>query len=149
MIVGKKDGSTAHHALIAGQTGAGKSTLLHTIIMSTLLNYSPEEVQMYLVDFKEGVEFKTYTRFNLPSLRVVAIDSEREFGLNILKELCRELERRADMFSRRGYEEISDYRKATGEKIPKILMIFDEVQELFRESGKSDSIIPECLACPR
>lgn len=77
MIVGKTDGSTAHHALIAGQTGAGKSTLLHTIIMSTLLNYSPDEAQLYLVDFKEGVEFKTYSKLNLPSIRVVAIDCER------------------------------------------------------------------------
>lgn len=145
MIVGKTNGSTAHHALIAGQTGAGKSTLLHTMIMSTLINYSPDEVQMYLVDFKEGVEFKPYTKYRLPSIKCIAIDSEREFGLNILKELTRELERRADLFSRAGYEEISDFRKATGEKIPKIIMIFDEVQELFRETSTDDYIANECM----
>ncbi|MEG2018577.1 MAG: FtsK/SpoIIIE domain-containing protein, partial [Clostridium sp.] len=147
MTLGKTDGSTEHHALIAGQTGAGKSTLLHTIIMSTLLNYSPNEVQMYLVDFKEGVEFKSYTKYNLPSIKVIAIDSEREFGLNILKELCHELEVRADMFSRNGYEEISDYRKGTKNKVPKIMLIFDEVQELFRDRGNSDNITKECLQC--
>ncbi len=147
MVLGKRDGSTEHHALIAGQTGAGKSTLLHTIIMSILLNYSPEEVQLYLVDFKEGVEFKPYTQYNLPALRVVAIDSEREFGLNILKELCKELERRADMFSRDKVEEISDYRRGTKNKIPKIVLIFDEIQELFRERGESDSISKDSLDC--
>ena len=142
--VGKTGGSTAHHALIAGQTGAGKSTLLHTIIMSTLLNYSPDEVQMYLVDFKEGVEFKTYSKLNLPSIRVVAIDCEREFGLNILKELQKEMKRRYDMFKREAdREEISDYRKITGKKIPKLLVIFDEVQELFRASA-NDDITKEC-----
>ena len=145
MTLGKRDGSTEHHALIAGQTGAGKSTLLHTIIMSTLLNYSPEEVNLYLVDFKEGIEFKTYTNFNLPALRVIAIDSEREFGLNILKELCRILEDRADTFSRAKCEEISDYRKKTNIKVPKIVLIFDEIQELFRDRGAADTIAKECL----
>lgn len=144
MIVGKTDGSTAHHALIAGQTGAGKSTLLHTIIMSTLLNYSPDEAQLYLVDFKEGVEFKTYSKLNLPSIRVVAIDCEREFGLNILKELQKEMKRRYDLFKREAdREEISDYREVTGNKIPKILVVFDEVQELFR-GASDDSISKEC-----
>lgn len=144
MIVGKTDGSTSHHALIAGQTGAGKSTLLHTIIMSTLLNYSPEEAQLYLVDFKEGVEFKTYSKLNLPSIRVVAIDCEREFGLNILKELEKEMKRRYDLFKREAdREEISDYRRITGKKIPKILVVFDEVQELFR-GASGDSISKEC-----
>ena len=144
MIVGKTDGSTAHHALIAGQTGSGKSTLLHTIIMSTLLNYSPDEAQLYLVDFKEGVEFKTYSKLNLPSIRVVAIDCEREFGLNILKELQKEMKRRYDLFKREAdREEISDYRKVTGKKIPKILVVFDEVQELFR-GAFDDSISKEC-----
>lgn len=144
MIVGKTDGSTAHHALIAGQTGAGKSTLLHTIIMSTLLNYSPDEAQLYLVDFKEGVEFKTYSKLNLPSIRVVAIDCEREFGLNILKELQKEMKRRYNLFKREAdREEISDYRKVTGKKIPKILVVFDEVQELFR-GASDDSISKDC-----
>lgn len=144
MIVGKTDGSTAHHALIAGQTGAGKSTLLHTVIMSTLLNYSPDEAQLYLVDFKEGVEFKTYSKLNLPSVRVVAIDCEREFGLNILKELQKEMKRRYDLFKREAdREEISDYRKVTGKKIPKILVVFDEVQELFR-GASDDGISKDC-----
>lgn len=144
MTVGKTDGSTTHHALIAGQTGAGKSTLLHTIIMGTLLNYSPDEAQLYLVDFKEGVEFKTYSKLNLPSIRVVAIDCEREFGLNILKELQKEMKRRYDLFKREAdREEISDYRKVTGKKIPKILVVFDEVQELFR-GASDDSISKDC-----
>jgi len=149
MVLGRSGGSTEHHVLIAGQTGAGKSTLLHTMIMSTMINYSPDEVQMYLVDFKEGVGFKPYTRYRLPSLRVVAIDSEREFGLNILKELCSELETRADMFSRKGVEDINDYSALPDidTKVPKLLLIFDEVQELFRSGPESDGISSECLSC--
>lgn len=148
MVLGRGGGSTEHHALIAGQTGAGKSTLLHTLIMSTLISYSPDEVQMYLLDFKEGVEFSAYTRYRLPSLRVVAINSEREFGLNVLKELCIELETRTKHFTRYGVSDINGYVKLSDvPKVPKLLLIFDEVQELFRSKGESDSISSECLSC--
>lgn len=148
MVLGRGGGSTEHHALIAGQTGAGKSTLLHTLIMSTLISYSPDEVQIYLLDFKEGVEFSAYTRYRLPSLRVVAINSEREFGLNVLKELCTELEARTKHFTRYGVSDINGYVKlADVPKVPKLLLIFDEVQELFRNKSESDSISSECLSC--
>ncbi|MBQ9890293.1 MAG: ribosomal protein L7/L12 [Firmicutes bacterium] len=148
MVLGRGGGSTEHHALIAGQTGAGKSTLLHTLIMSTLISYSPDEVQMYLLDFKEGVEFSAYTRYRLPSLRVVAINSEREFGLNVLKELCTELEVRAKHFTRYGVSDINAYSKLSDvPKVPKLLLIFDEVQELFRNRSESDNISAECLSC--
>lgn len=148
MVLGRGGGSTEHHALIAGQTGAGKSTLLHTLIMSTMISYSPDEVQMYLLDFKEGVEFSAYTRYRLPSLRVVAINSEREFGLNVLTELCTELEIRTKQFTRYGVSDINGYVKLSDvPKVPKLLLIFDEVQELFRSKGESDSISSECLAC--
>lgn len=148
MVLGRGGGSTEHHALIAGQTGAGKSTLLHTLIMSTLISYSPDEVQMYLLDFKEGVEFSTYTRYRLPSLRVIAINSEREFGLNVLKELCIELETRTKHFTRYGVSDINGYMKLLDvPKVPKLLLIFDEVQELFRSRSESDSISSMCLSC--
>lgn len=147
MVLGRGGGSTQHHALVAGQTGAGKSTLLHTLIMSTLISYSPDEVQMYLLDFKEGVEFNAYTRYRLPSLRVIAINSEREFGLNVLKELCIELETRTKHFTRYGVSDINSYVKLSDvPKIPKLLLIFDEVQELFRNKSESDSISAECLS---
>lgn len=148
LVVGRGGGSTEHHVLIAGQTGAGKSTLLHTLIMSTMISYSPDEVQMYLLDFKEGVEFNAYTHYRLPSLRIIALNSEREFGLNVLKELCSELENRTKQFSRYGVSDINDYMKLDDvPKVPKLLLIFDEVQELFRSKNDSDTISSECLSC--
>ncbi len=51
---------TSQHVLIAGKTGSGKSTLLHVLITNVALRYSPDEVELYLIDFKKGVEFKAY-----------------------------------------------------------------------------------------
>ena len=67
-----------------------RNYFLITLIMSALVSYSPDDVQIYLLDFKEGRIFREFTRYRLPSLRVVAINSEREYGLSTLKELIEE-----------------------------------------------------------
>ena len=85
---------TRQHALVAGKTGSGKSTLFHVIITNLALWCSPEEVEFYLVDFKKGVEFKTYATHKLPHARVIAIESDREFGLSVLQRVDDELKRR-------------------------------------------------------
>lgn len=137
----------SHHALIAGVAGSGKSSLLHTIIMQTLRQYSPEEISVYLVDFKRGVEFKIYADFVLPAFRVVAIESEREFGYNILEALEREQKIRADLFKRAHVDKIEEYRSETGKPMPRILVIMDEFQELFNgdndEFSRKSSVLLE------
>src|SRR5439155_16183610 len=114
---------TAQHVLIAGKTGSGKSTLLHALITNVALHYSPEEVELYLVDFKKGVEFKTYATHELPHARVVAIESEREFGLSVLERLDAELRLRAEKFRAAGVQELRNYRQAnSGQVLPRILL---------------------------
>ena len=98
--------------LIAGKTGSGKSTLLHAIITNLALIYGPDEVELYLVDFKKGVEFKTYATHALPHARVVAIESERGFGLSVLQRLDRELKARGDAFREQGVQDIASFREA-------------------------------------
>lgn len=130
----------SHHALIAGVAGSGKSSLLHTIILQALTQYGPDELRIYLVDFKRGVEFKIYADYKLPSFEVVAIESEREFGYNILKALEREQKIRADKFKKirtEKIDKIENYR-ALGHKMPRILVIMDEFHELF--SNTNDKI---------
>ena len=68
-----KHRSQSVHALICGQIGSGKSKLLHAIITGALLKYPKEELEIYLIDFKSGTEFKIYADYNLPSLKVVAL----------------------------------------------------------------------------
>ena len=123
----------AHHALVVGRTGSGKSTLLHVIITSLAVAYSPEEIELYLVDFKKGVEFKDYAVHQLPHARVIAIQSEREFGLSVLRGLDAEIQRRGDLFRDVGCTGLQEYREKTGEKLPRVLLLVDEFQEFFAE----------------
>ncbi|QDU55558.1 FtsK-like domain-containing protein [Aeoliella mucimassa] len=128
---------TAQHLLVAGKTGSGKSTFLHALVTSGALHYSPEELQFYLVDFKKGVEFKSYATHRLPHAQVIAIESEREFGLSVLERLDEELRRRGEKFRSAGVQNLADYRDAhPDEAVPRVLLVVDEFQELFVEDDK-------------
>lgn len=128
---------TSQHVLIAGKTGSGKSTLLHVLATNVALRYGPDEVELYLIDFKKGVEFKAYAAAGLPHARVIAIESEREFGLSVLERLDEELRQRGDVFRRAGAQEIAAYRDANPTaRMPRILLIVDEFQELFVEDDR-------------
>jgi DNA segregation ATPase FtsK/SpoIIIE, S-DNA-T family len=134
---------TSQHVLIAGRTGSGKSTLLHALITASMLWYSPWELELYLVDFKKGVEFNTYATHQVPHARVIAVESEREFGLSVLRRLDAELTRRGNLFRELGVQDLAGYRKAKGEaegsanpSVPRTLLIVDEFQEFFTEDDK-------------
>lgn len=133
---------TAIHALLTGQTGSGKSNLLHILICSLAVAYSPDELELYLVDFKKGVEFKIYAPSDdglgaLPHARVIAIESEREFGLSCLAALSAEMDRRGDLFREAGCQNITEYRqKDPTRKMPRILLLVDEFQVFFEEDDR-------------
>ena len=71
----------------------GKSNLLHVLIHQLALRYSPEELELYLLDFKE-VEFNVYLTERLPHARVIASRADREFGLSVLRRFREEIGRR-------------------------------------------------------
>lgn len=127
---------SSHHGLIAGATGSGKSTLLHTMIMSSMLHYSPDQLHLYLMDFKSGTEFKVYESVKLPHIQLLALDAMQEFGESILENLVTEMENRAKAFKddANGVTKIKDYVELTGKPMPRIVVIMDEFQILFNDS---------------
>ncbi len=134
LAIGK---GTRQHTLIAGKTGSGKSTLFHIIITNLALRCGPEQVEFYLVDFKKGVEFKCYAARKLPHAKVVAIESDREFGLSVLQRVDDELRRRGDLFRKVGAQDVAGYKRAGGsEPIPRTLLMIDEFQEFFVEEDR-------------
>ena len=134
LAIGK---GTRQHALIAGKTGSGKSTLFHVIITNLALWCGPDQVEFYLVDFKKGVEFKCYASRRLPHARVVAIESDRQFGLSVLERVDAELRRRGDLFRKLGVQDIPGYKRAGGtEQLPRSLLLIDEFQEFFTEEDR-------------
>ncbi len=129
------------HVLIAGKTGSGKSTLLHSIISSAAHHYRPDQLQFYLLDFKKGVEFKPYAEIGLPHARVIGIESEREFGQSVLQRLDTELQQRGEKFRAAGAQSLAEYRRKSGQPMPRIMLVIDEFQELF---VRDDRLAGDC-----
>lgn len=118
-------------AVVIGIPGSGKSVFLHSLIANAAINYSPRELQLYLLDFS-GVEFDVYARHKLPHARVIAPEAEREFGLSILKEVFEESKRRMTLCREHGVTNIVELKQKEPELIvPRLLVIIDEFQGLF------------------
>ncbi len=131
------------HVLIGGSTGSGKSVLLHNIICNTAWRYSPEEVQLILLDYKEGTEFKVYER--LPHARVLSVQSEREYGCSVFRFINEEIRRRGEVFRAAGVEGIESYNRRSPQHMPRMLVIIDEFQKLLDGDTRTANFVSAAL----
>lgn len=118
----------AFHALIGGATGSGKSVLLSEIICSLAERYSPNELRMLLLDYKEGTEFAPFMK--LPHVYALSVGANAEFGLEVLKEVQKEIGRRGALFKEVNAKNLAEYRKLTGETMCRYVLVADEFQVL-------------------
>jgi hypothetical protein len=131
----KFDNALRKHAMLTGESGSGKSVLLHTIIMNVCINYAPSEVELWMADFKSGVEFKIYADYNLPHVKILALQSDEEVGLHILKLLRTEIQKRGELFKEAEVSNYADFRKKNPKThFPRIMLIVDEYQRLYQNT---------------
>ncbi|MFC3500373.1 FtsK/SpoIIIE domain-containing protein [Micromonospora krabiensis] len=121
------------HWLVGGRTGAGKTVFLLDVLYGLAARYSPAELQLYLLDFKEGVSFTEFVPTGrdpswLPHARAVGIESDREYGVAVLRELRRELNRRATLLKRHGVTKLADLPRDT--PVPRVVAVVDEFHVL-------------------
>ena len=124
-----------HHGLVGGDVRMGKTNLLHVLISQLALQYPPEELELYLLDFKE-VEFDAYLTERLPHARAITSRTDREFGLSMLRRFHDEINRRARLCREARVTDLPDYRRETGQVLPRALVIMDEFQVLFSEEDR-------------
>lgn len=125
-----------HNAIITGAVGQGKSNLISMIIHSLCHRYSPRELQMYLLDFKEGVTFKAFSNIGqdeyLPHAKALGLESDSSFGLAVLTFLYKEYQRRMKILKDNNLKSIRDLRMQDRNMfMPRILVIIDEFQLMF------------------
>ncbi len=126
-------GEAQNHTLICGRSGSGKSNFLHVLIQNLAFYYAPNEVQLFLLDYKEGVEFNAYTNPTiLEHARLVSVASSVGFGVSFLSWLDKETKKRDELFKQFNVKDLSDYRKH-GE-MPRLIVVIDEFQVLFSDS---------------
>jgi len=133
-VVTFKLNDTAAHCLLAGQAGSGKSVLLHGMIQGLAHRYSPEDINFYLMDYKDGVEFNRYAKTQIPHTRlVVASKTAAEYGITVLEHLQNELTKRNELFAKHDVSDYKGYREK-GHALPRVLLIIDEFQVLYQQS---------------
>lgn len=121
------------HAFIVGQSGSGKSVFLHNIIGSVIHKYAPEDLQLYLMDFKlGGVEFNRYK--GVKHVKAMLVDnSDQQITLEILRELRNSMVERGKLLRNAGVTNIEEYNLGrTLDKMAHILLVADECHEMFR-----------------
>lgn len=124
------------NALVGGAVGQGKSNLLLDIVYSLASRYSPDDLELHLLDFKRGLEFQRFAadadgKNWLPHAKVLSLESDRAFGAAVLRHVVSCLDERAALFKASGSSGIEDHRRSTGDVLPRILLIIDEFQVLF------------------
>lgn len=126
------------HVLIAGATGSGKSVCINTLIMSIIYKYSPEDVKLIMVDPKV-VELSVYN--GIPHL-LIPVVTEPKKAASALNWAVAEMGERYKKFAATGVRDLTAYNKRIDEamrrgnieglpeKLPKIVIIIDELADL-------------------
>ena len=128
------------HLLIAGATGSGKSVSINTLIMSLIYRYSPEEVRMIMVDPKV-VELQVYN--GIPHLLIPVVTDPKKAAA-ALNWAVAEMSDRYKKFAEAGVRDLKGYNRriaelggdAAAEKLPKIVIIIDELADLMMVSAQ-------------
>ncbi|MFN2459247.1 MAG: DNA translocase FtsK [Candidatus Velthaea sp.] len=115
------------HLLVAGATGSGKSVCLNCIIASLLVNATPDQVQLLMIDPKR-VELGVYN--GIPHL-IKEVITDPRLAAGALLEMTKEMDQRYERFAKAGVRKIEEYNAKFPEaKLPYVVIIIDELADL-------------------
>ena len=122
---------------LVGASRSGKSTLLHTLIAGLIRNYHPDNVELWLADFKQ-LEFKRYINHLPPHIKYVLLDESTELVFDLIDKLTDEMMERQKLFARLGVQRIDQVDTTTLEKpLPIIFVILDEFSIMSQSIAES------------
>ncbi|MCR4691232.1 MAG: type VII secretion protein EssC [Lachnospiraceae bacterium] len=124
------------HGLVAGTTGSGKSETLQTYMLSLALNYSPDDIGYFIIDYKGGGMANLFN--GLPHLIGQISNLSGNQVHRAMVSIKSENRRRQRVFNEYGVNNINLYTKLYKNKeasmpIPHLFIIIDEFAELKRE----------------
>jgi S-DNA-T family DNA segregation ATPase FtsK/SpoIIIE len=128
------------HMLVGGTTGSGKSIFLHSVINTLLLSRSSNDINLFLIDPKK-VEFSCYDKSKYLARPIVTKSEDMQPALHSLLDI---MNKRFDILNSIKARNISEYRERR--KIPYLLVIIDEVQDVLGKSNKLNEDIISTIA---
>jgi SpoVK/Ycf46/Vps4 family AAA+-type ATPase len=126
-------GSSPIAYLLVGAPGTGKSSLIDAMIINGAMQYSPDDLNFYLLDFKDGLSSSVYKDNPIPHVRVIAENNKEEEAGIILDSITKEKERRNLIFASQSttVHNIEQYNRIHDVHMPRIIVVIDECQVLF------------------
>ena len=126
------------NALLCGGVGSGKTNFLKTVITSLSLNYSPQELELWLVDMKNGAGFSVFNNCQLPHATKYAFSAESELINDLFFQLKKEMDERYAYFAQFSVDNLADASKLENideSKLRRIVLIIDEFASIFTEDA--------------
>lgn len=134
---------------VIGDPRKGKSSLIDSMIFNGCMKYSPDDLNFYLIDFKNGVSSAMYTNnAKMPHIKVVAEHSKQEDAEIILQTIIDEQTRRNAIFIKYNTQNLTDYNKKAEKHLPRIIVVIDEVSVMFKDDStdgnRTDRLVSQC-----
>lgn len=137
---------------ILGGTGNGKSSLMDSLIFNGSMKYSPDDLNFYLIDFKQGASSNEYVKESrMPHVKMVAERSRPEEAGIILSTIINEFNRRQEIFKANNCKSLVAYNALMDRQhkphLPRIIVIIDETVEMLKDNGDArgvDALIDKC-----
>lgn len=121
------------HLLIAGATGSGKSVAMNAFLISMLYQNSPQDLKLIMIDPKR-VELNSYN--NIPHLLTPVIQDPEKAAVS-LRWVVAEMTRRYAELSNHRVRNIREFNELPDVgKLPRILVVVDELADLMMAAGK-------------
>lgn len=129
-------------AYLEGASRSGKSTLLHTLIAGIIMNYHPDNVELWLADFKQ-LEFENYIKYLPPHIKYVLLDESAELVYDLIDRLTAEMLERQNIFSQLKIDKLSEitieHTLKLGKPLPVIFVILDEFSIMSQQVAANDA----------
>ena len=124
-------------SIVTGSTGSGKSAFVHTLMMSAAYKYSPQEVEIHLVDFKsadKSTDFDGYRyvpgqeNLYIPHVKYVSLKSRPENAVDVTNYIIKLMAERSRYGKFREYNQ----KAKPEDRIPQIYVIIDEYENMIK-----------------
>lgn len=140
----EKHGPANSGYIAIGRTSSGKSSFFHSLVINGCMKYSPDDLQFWLLDFKNGGASSNYENANVPHIKLLSKNNKVDDAYCLFNLLKFEMDRRGAMLNKAGqafrgtnfqdlheYNECVDKHPELGAHMSRILVVIDEAQEMF------------------